>query len=83
MWNLGLFLKIDILSINANLKFKSNNLLHIGDACDYLPHTTFHFYPIDFQINTDFPSQFCIFSVKLPSFIQSCEPLMSYHHHHQ
>ena len=29
--------------------------------CDYLTHTTFRFYLIDFQLNTDFPSQFCVF----------------------
>ena len=26
--------------------------------CDYLQHSTFHFNLIDFQLNTDFPSQF-------------------------
>ena len=35
--------------------------------CDYLPHTTFRFYLIDFQLNTDFPSQFCVFHLKSPS----------------
>ena len=29
--------------------------------CDYLDHSTFRFNLIDFQLNTDFPSQFCIF----------------------
>ena len=29
--------------------------------CDYLKHNTFRFNLIDFQLNTDFPSQFCIF----------------------
>ena len=40
--------------------------------CDYLPHTTFSFYLIDFQLNMDFPSQFCgvFFAVKLPSVTQ-------------
>ena len=33
--------------------------------CDYLPHTTFRFYIIDFQLNTDFPSQFCVFYRKI------------------
>ena len=28
---------------------------------DYLQHSTFHFNLINFQLNTDFPSQFCIF----------------------
>ena len=27
--------------------------------CDNLTHNTFRFYLIDFQLNTDFPSQFC------------------------
>ena len=32
--------------------------------CDYLSHTTFHFYLINFQLNTDFPSQFWDFYSK-------------------
>ena len=54
---------------NDNLKM----LLHTCDTynhhdnCDYLPHTVFHFYLIDFQLNTDFPFQFCVFTVKSPS----------------
>ena len=27
--------------------------------CDYLKHSTLRFNLIDFQLNTDFPSQFC------------------------
>ena len=38
--------------------------------CDYLQHSTFHFNLIDFQLNTDFPSQFCVFTVKSPSLTQ-------------
>ena len=38
--------------------------------CDHLPYTTFHFYLIDFQLNIDFPSQFCVFTVKSPSVTQ-------------
>ena len=39
--------------------------------CDYLPHTTFRFYFINFQLNTNYPSQFCfIFTVKSPSVTQ-------------
>ena len=38
--------------------------------CDYLKHSTFHFNLIEFQLNTDFPSQFCVFTVKSPSVIQ-------------
>ena len=36
----------------------------------YLKHSTFRFNLIDFQINADFPSQFCVFSVKSPSVTQ-------------
>ena len=37
--------------------------------CDYLPHTTFRFYLIDFQLNTDsIPlSSFGFFTVKSPN----------------
>ena len=28
---------------------------------DYLTHTTFRFYLVDFQLDTDFPSQFYVF----------------------
>ena len=38
--------------------------------CDYLKLSTFHFNLIDFQLNTDFPSQFCVFIVKSPSVTQ-------------
>ena len=38
--------------------------------CDYLKHSTFHFNIIDFYLNTDFPSPFCVFSVKSPSVTQ-------------
>ena len=33
--------------------------------CDYLKHSTFHFNLINFQLNTDFPSQFYIFYRKI------------------
>ena len=29
--------------------------------CDYLQHSTFRFNSIAFQLDTDFPSQFCVF----------------------
>ena len=29
--------------------------------CDYLKHSTLRFNLIDFQLNTDFPFQFCVF----------------------
>ena len=35
--------------------------------CDYLKHSTFRFNLIDFQLNTDFPSQFCVFYRKITS----------------
>ena len=36
-----------------------------------LTHTIFRFYTINFQLNTDFPSQFCIFFIpKSPSIAQ-------------
>ena len=39
--------------------------------CDYLKHSTFRFNLIDFQLNTDFSSQFCMFfNVKSPSVTQ-------------
>ena len=37
---------------------------------DYLQHNTFRFNLIDFQLNTDFPSQFCVFTVKSPTVTQ-------------
>ena len=33
--------------------------------CDYLKHSTFRFSLIYFQLNTDFPSQFCVFYRKV------------------
>ena len=33
--------------------------------CDYLKHNTFHFNLINFQLNIDFPSQFCVFYRKI------------------
>ena len=38
--------------------------------CDYLKHSTFRFNLIDFQLNTDFPSQFCVFYRKSPRVTQ-------------
>ena len=32
---------------------------------DYLKHSTFRFNLIDFQFNTDFPFQFCVFYRKI------------------
>ena len=68
MWNLGQYLEILIfcqylLNWSSNLKI----LLHMCDTynCDYLKHSTFRFNLIDFQLNTDFPSQFCVFYRKI------------------
>ena len=66
--------KIDILSITVSLKFEFENssapMWHMYD-CDYLLHTTFCFFLIDFQLNTYSPSQFCgFFTIKSPSIIQ-------------
>ena len=33
--------------------------------CDYLKHSILRFNLIDFQLNTDFPSQFCVFYRKI------------------
>ena len=35
-----------------------------------MKHSTFRFNLIDFQLNTDFPSQCCVFTVKSPSVTQ-------------
>ena len=34
---------------------------------DYLKHSKFRFTLTDFQLNTDFPPQFCVFNAKSPS----------------
>ena len=40
-------------------------------SCNYLKLRTFRFNLIDFQLNTDFPTQFCgVFTVKSPSVTQ-------------
>ena len=33
--------------------------------CDYLKYNTIRFNLIDFQLNTDFPFQFCVFDSKI------------------
>ena len=38
--------------------------------CGYLQHSTFRFNLIDFQVNTDFPSQTYIFTVKTHTITQ-------------
>ena len=64
MWNLGQYHENSIfcqylLNWSSNLKI----LLHKCDKyyCYYLKNSTFRFNLIDFQLNTDFPSQFCVF----------------------
>ena len=49
MWNFG---KIGYFG-KKKLKFQSKILCDYD--CDYLPHTTFPFYSIDFQLNAEFP----------------------------
>ena len=63
MWNLGqnrenLIFCQYLLNWSSNLKI----LLPMFDKynCDYLKHSTFRFNLIDIQLNTDFPSQFCV-----------------------
>ena len=68
MWNLGqycenlIFCQL-LLNGSSNLKI----LLHMCDTSngDYLQQSTFSFNWIDFQLNTDFPSQFCVFYRKI------------------
>ena len=36
--------------------------------CDYLRHSTFRFNFTDFQLNTDFPSQICVFYRKIANY---------------
>ena len=45
--------------------------------CDYLKHRTFRFNLIVFQLDTDFPSQFCVFTVKSPN-LHFCDKSISY-----
>ena len=63
MWNLGLFRKkLIFCKYMLNWRSNLNILLHICDTYyyNYLQHNTFRFYLIDFQLNIDFPSQFCV-----------------------
>ena len=58
------FRKTGFVNLSLNL---SKNLLHICDRynCDYLWHIIFCFHLIDFQLNTNFHSQFCVFKHKV------------------
>ena len=73
MWNLGQY-RENLICCQQLLDWSSNSkiLLHMCDTYnyDYLKHSTFRFNLIDFQLNTDFPSQFCVFNVKSPSVSQ-------------
>ena len=68
MWILGQFReKLIVCQLPLN---KSSNLkksFYSCDAyCDYLPSSTVRFYSIDFQLDTDSPSKFCVFYRKSP-----------------
>ena len=76
MWRCGIwgnFVKIWYFVNNCLVEVRiSKVLLHIGDTYNgnYLQHSTFHFNSIAFQLNTDFPSQFCVFTGKSLSVTQ-------------
>ena len=68
MWNLGQFCEILIFFNNCLIEAQIwKILLHMCDTynCNYLKHSTFRFNLIDFQLHTDFPSQYCIFYRKI------------------
>ena len=71
MWNLGQFRKNWYFVNNCFIEVRIKILLRMRDTyCDYLKHSTFRCNLIDFQLNTDFLSQFCVFTVKSPSVTQ-------------
>ena len=61
-----------ILSITAYWSSNLKILLHMYDIynCDYLQCKTFRFNLIDFQLNRDFPSKFCVFYRKITFFFR-------------
>ena len=66
-WNLGDFREnLIFCQYLLHLSFYLKILSHICDTNnrDYLPHITFLFYLVDFQLNTDFPYQFYVFTAK-------------------
>ena len=65
MWNLGQY-RENLYFVN-NCLIEARILLHMCDTynCNYLKHSTFRFNLIDFQLNTDFPSQFGVFYRKI------------------
>ena len=68
MWNLGQCCEnLIFCQYLLNWSWNLNILLHMCETynCDYLKHSTFRFNFIDFQLNTDFPSQFCVFLRKI------------------
>ena len=56
------FVKYYVVKTLVFTKLQNFKLLEISG---YLPHITFCFHFIDFQLNTDFPSQFLIFYHKI------------------
>ena len=69
----GNFLKIWYFGNNSLIKISNLKILfYISDSYNwgYLQHTIFRFYSIDFKLNADFPSQFCVFTVKSPNVSQ-------------
>ena len=75
MWICGIwgnFVKIWYFVNNCLIEARIWSLLHMCDTynCDYLKHSTFRFKLIDFQLNTDFPSQVCFLTVKSCSVTQ-------------
>ena len=63
MWDFGAISWKKWYSITEHWSSNLKILLHMCDTynCDYLQHSTFLSNFIDFQLNTDFPSQFCVF----------------------
>ena len=73
MCNLGQFRENLIFCHNCLIEVRIYKFfLHMCGIynCDYLQHNTFRFNFINFQLNTYFPSQFCVFTVKSPSVTQ-------------
>ena len=59
------FVNITAYWIEARIKTSFAHVWHIIYNCDYLKHSTFRFNLIDFQLNTDFPSQFYVLYRKI------------------
>ena len=63
MWNLGQLIKKNYFVNNYLIKVRilKSFSTYVKHNCDYLPHTIFRFYLIDFHLNKDFPSQLYVF----------------------